>query len=116
METTDKIYDPVGETEKEDKQYAAATMKYSANTQGRCHMSVQSKTEAEGCILWFINDCSCLMKTKAESNIVHFRTKLCSRSSQSSAMTGKNLTLVSGILGTSVIMAVCFIVDSKSTL
>ena len=49
METTDQIYDLVGETEIEDKQYAAAAMKYSANTQGRCHISVQSRTEAEGC-------------------------------------------------------------------
>ena len=79
METTDQIYDPVGETEIEDKQYAAAAMKYHANTQGQCHMSVQSKTEAEGYILWFINDCSCLMENKTQSNIVHFRTKLCSR-------------------------------------
>ena len=65
METADQIYDPVGETEIEDKPYVAAAGKYSANTQGECHMSVQSKTEAEGYILWFINDCSCLLKNKS---------------------------------------------------
>ena len=65
METTHQIYDPVGETEIEDKQYAAAAMKYSANRQGQCHMSVQSKTEAEGCILWLTNDCSYLMENKS---------------------------------------------------
>ena len=28
-------------------------------------MSVQSKTEAEGYILWFINNCSCLVENKS---------------------------------------------------
>ena len=28
-------------------------------------MSVQSKTEAKGYNLWFINDCSCLMQNKS---------------------------------------------------
>ena len=65
METINQMYDPIGEIEIEDKQYAAAAMKYSANTQGQCHMSAQSKTEAEGCSLWFINDCSCLMEDKS---------------------------------------------------
>ena len=65
METTDQIYDPVGEIEIEDKQYAAAAMKYGANTQGQCHMSVQSKTEAEGYNLWFINDYSCVIENKS---------------------------------------------------
>ena len=65
METTDQIYDLVGETEIEDKQYAAAAVKYSANTEGQCHVSMQSNTEAEGYSLWFINDCSCLMENKS---------------------------------------------------
>ena len=65
METIHQIYDPVGETDIEDKQYVALAVKYSANTQGRCHMSMQSKTEAEGYNLWFINDCSCLLKNKS---------------------------------------------------
>ena len=64
METIHQIYDPVGETDKEDKQYVGPAVKYSANTQGQCHMSMQSKTEAEGYSLWFINDCSCLLKNK----------------------------------------------------
>ena len=65
METIQHIYDPVGETDIEDKQYMAPAVKYSANTRGHCHMSVQSKTEAEGYSLWFINDCSCLLKNKS---------------------------------------------------
>ena len=65
METIQQIYDPVGETDIEDKQYVALAVKYSANTQGQCHMSVQSKTEAEGYSLWFINDCSRLLKNKS---------------------------------------------------
>ena len=58
METIDQIYDHVGETEIEDKQYGAAAVKHSANTQGECHMSVQSKIEAEGYkgySLWIID-------------------------------------------------------------
>ena len=54
METTDRIYDLAGEAQIEDKQYAAAALKYSANTQGQWHMSVQSKTKAEGYNLWFM--------------------------------------------------------------
>ena len=65
METIHKIYDPVGETHIEDNEYVAPAVKYSANTQGQCHMSMQSKTEAKGYILWFINDCSCLLKNKS---------------------------------------------------
>ena len=65
METIHQIYDPVGETDIEDKQYVAPTVKYSADTQGQCHMSMQSKTQAEGYSLWFINNCSCLLKNKS---------------------------------------------------
>ena len=86
MEEIDQIYDPVGENEVEDKQCMAAAVKCSANTQAQCHVSVQSKTEAEGYNLRFINDCSCVLKKK--KHVVHFRMKLCSRSSQSSVMTG----------------------------
>ena len=43
-----KIYDLVGETQIEDKWYAGVAMKDSANTQGQCHMSVQSNIEAQG--------------------------------------------------------------------
>ena len=65
MEIVDEIYDPVGETQIEDKQHVAAAVKCSGTTQGQCHMSVQSKTEVEGDCLWFINDCSCLLKNKS---------------------------------------------------
>ena len=48
METIHQIYDPVDETGIEDKQYLAPAVKYGANTQGQCHMSMQSKTETKG--------------------------------------------------------------------
>ena len=62
METIQQVYDLVGETDIEDKQYVAPAVQYNANTQGQCHMSMQSKTKAEGYSLWFINDCSYLLK------------------------------------------------------
>ena len=65
METILQIYDPVGEIDIEDKQYVAPVVMYSANTQRQCHMSMQSKTEAEGYNLWSINDCSFLLKNKS---------------------------------------------------
>ena len=65
METIHQIYDPVGETDIENEKYVVPGVKYSANTQGQCHMSMQSKTEAEGYALWFINDCSSLLKNKS---------------------------------------------------
>ena len=65
MKTTNHICETVGEAEIQDKQYVSAAMKYSANKQGPCHISVQSKTEAVGPILWFINDCSCLVENES---------------------------------------------------
>ena len=42
METIQQIYDPVDETDIQDQQFVPPLVKYGANTQGQCHMSMQS--------------------------------------------------------------------------
>ena len=65
METIHQIYDPVGETDIEDKQCVAPAVKYSANREGQCHVSMQSKTKAERYSLWFINNWYSAFKNKS---------------------------------------------------